>query len=239
MLRRQRGLGAWMAVVSVMCLAAGLARGQEAPSGETQQVESGEDEASQMARIEDQLRTLAERNQALQNSYSALSQQYQQLIQQLGLPAPPPPVAATEQEAGTAPTAPPSGRRAAFLGGLSTYALRASEEPRRNPQQLMEDYMASREVYKPDMEPVRYSGGVYFQDGLQFRSSDGYFTIQFHNLSQLDGRLFDPTGDPLSDNFNIPRQRWYFQGDISPYATFYTVINRGFGGLDVLDSWVD
>jgi len=80
---------------------------------------------------------------------------------------------------------------------------------------------------------------VRFREGLEIRAADDFITLEFHNLSQLDYRDFSQTGDALHDNFIIPRQRWYFQGQVSPYAYYYTVINRGYGSLDILDSWAD
>jgi phosphate-selective porin OprO/OprP len=104
---------------------------------------------------------------------------------------------------------------------------------------LMGEYVEKRGPYVPDMRPLRIPAEVHFREGLEVRSADDFFTLEFHNLTQLDLRIFSQTGDALHDNFVIPRQRWYFQGDVTPYATYYTVINRGYGTLDILDSWVD
>ena len=93
--------------------------------------------------------------------------------------------------------------------------------------------------YKPDMPHKKRKLEAEFAEGLTVRTDDDYFSLTFHNLTQVDGRAFKPTGDPLHDNFNIPRQRWYILGNISPYVRYYTVINRGFGALDVLDAWTD
>jgi phosphate-selective porin OprO/OprP len=103
----------------------------------------------------------------------------------------------------------------------------------------MLDYVDRRGPYVLDMRPERVPATVSFREGLEIAGPDDLFTLQFHNLSQLDYRQFSQTGDALHDNFVVPRQRWYFQGDVTPYAYFYTVINRGYGSLDVLDSWVD
>jgi phosphate-selective porin OprO/OprP len=105
--------------------------------------------------------------------------------------------------------------------------------------EAMGEYVEERGPCIPDMRPLRIPAEVHFREGLQIRSSDDFFTLEFHNLTQLDFRAFSQTGDALHDNFVIPRQRWYFQGDVTPYATYYTVINRGYGALDILDSWVD
>jgi phosphate-selective porin OprO/OprP len=103
----------------------------------------------------------------------------------------------------------------------------------------MENYLESRGPYEADMRPPPHSVEVYFGEGLEVRSSDDFFTLEFHNLTQLDYRAFDQTGDALHDNFIIPRQRWYFQGELTPYAYYYTVIDRGYGTIDILDAFAD
>ncbi|HUY31622.1 MAG TPA: porin [Pirellulales bacterium] len=95
--------------------------------------------------------------------------------------------------------------------------------------------------YRPDMPPRERKVLTRFSDGLSWKTEDDYFELQFHNLTQLDLREFNPTapGGPLADNFIIPRQRWYFVGHVSKYVEYYTVINRGYGALDLLDSFAD
>jgi phosphate-selective porin OprO/OprP len=104
---------------------------------------------------------------------------------------------------------------------------------------MMAEYVNKRGPYQPDMRPLKVAGAVSFREGLEVRTPDDFFTLEFHNLSQLDYRAFSQTGAALHDNFVVPRQRWYFQGQVSPYAYYYTVINRGYGSLDILDTWVD
>jgi phosphate-selective porin OprO/OprP len=199
-----------------------------------------------MAQFEERLRALQEQNQRLQQQYDLLSRQYQ-----ASRPAPAKPKAEAEGTASLrdpesflrAPAEPTAGaERTASqtrrVGAGETGGL-VVEEGAAAPSVLWENYMEKRTEYRPDMPPVEYEGGLSFRDGLEFRTKDGFFSVVFHNLTQLDLRLFDPTGDPLHNSFEIPRQRWYFQGNVTPNATFYTVINRGYGSLDVLDSWVD
>jgi phosphate-selective porin OprO/OprP len=104
---------------------------------------------------------------------------------------------------------------------------------------VMANYVENRGAYQPGMRPLLMPGTVSFREGLEIRATDDFFTLEFHNLSQLDYREFSVTGDALHDNFVIPRQRWYFQGQVSPYAYYYTVIQRGYGSLDILDTWAD
>jgi phosphate-selective porin OprO/OprP len=98
-----------------------------------------------------------------------------------------------------------------------------------------------RGPYEPNMEPIERKIGdnLYFGDGVIWRTQDKYFTMTFHNLTQLDLREPVQQGDPLHGGFVIPRQRWYFQGRVGDYADFVTSINRGYSTLDVLDSYVD
>lgn len=95
------------------------------------------------------------------------------------------------------------------------------------------------EEYQPDLEAKRRKVSTTFGNGLTWRTDDDYFELRFHNLTQVDARMFNPAGDPLHDNFFIPRQRWYFQGHVSEYIDYYTVINRGYGPLDLLDAFAD
>lgn len=80
---------------------------------------------------------------------------------------------------------------------------------------------------------------VEFDEGIEFSSDDGEFKLTIHNLTQAEFRAF-PTKDlgTLEDQFFIPRQRWYISGQATKNVEFYTVINRGYGSLDVLDAFI-
>ncbi len=85
----------------------------------------------------------------------------------------------------------------------------------------------------------KHTAKVQFGEGLEFNSDDGEFSLQFHNLTQVEYRGF-PTGNQgfLQSQFFIPRQRWYFTGDLTKDVGFYTDINRGYGTLDLLDAFL-
>jgi phosphate-selective porin OprO and OprP len=86
---------------------------------------------------------------------------------------------------------------------------------------------------------ARHPAKVAFGEGLEFTSDDGEFRLQFHNLTQAEFRGF-PARDQgvLQSQFFIPRERWYFTGDLTKYVGFYTVINRSYGTLDILDAFI-
>lgn len=94
-------------------------------------------------------------------------------------------------------------------------------------------------VREYENKPLKRAGKLTFAEGLEFGSIDDQFKLTFHNLSQVDYRAF-PTRDHglLQDQFLIPRQRWYFTGQVTRNFEFYTVINRGYGSLDLLDSFI-
>ncbi|HEY3787625.1 MAG TPA: porin, partial [Urbifossiella sp.] len=86
---------------------------------------------------------------------------------------------------------------------------------------------------------------VDLSKGLRFTSSDGLYKLEIHDLTQGEFRGFGETSPSsagqggLHDNFDIPRQRLYFAGSFDHYFDFYSVLNRGYGSLDVLDSYVN
>lgn len=101
-----------------------------------------------------------------------------------------------------------------------------------------------RAAYTPDMSAMEHkiSENVHLggpENGVTWTSEDEYFSLTFHDLTQLDLREPAQQGDPLHGGFIIPRQRWYFDGKVGDYANFTTSINRGYATLDVLDAFVD
>ena len=84
-------------------------------------------------------------------------------------------------------------------------------------------------------------GKVTISRGFRFISNDEEFELVFHDLTQADLRSFPGAGNqsPLHTQFFIPRQRWYFLGRATKDVEFYTVVNRGYGSIDLLDAFLD
>lgn len=86
---------------------------------------------------------------------------------------------------------------------------------------------------------------VDISHGIRILSPDGKYRVELHNLTQPEFRAPFPTSpssvgtNGLVSSFDIPRQRFYFTGSIDKYFDFYSVLNRGYGSLDVLDSYVN
>lgn len=80
---------------------------------------------------------------------------------------------------------------------------------------------------------------VDLTQGVRFLSPDGRYRIEFHDLTQVDGRFFSPTGDPLVNNFVIPRQRFIFAGQVDKYFDFLASTQRGYGTFDIFDAFIN
>ncbi len=108
---------------------------------------------------------------------------------------------------------------------------------------------ATRAENRPD--PDRPTLRALFDDGLEFRSDDGDFTLKFHNETQIDGRIYDETGqrsldrlpfpirNEISNGFSIPRQRLYFNGTIYQSIGYEFVLQHTFGSLGLLHAFGD
>ena len=72
-----------------------------------------------------------------------------------------------------------------------------------------------------------------FGPGFEFRTEDDEYILQFHNLTQVDGRFYEQGGqNPVKDTFAIPRQWFMFSGRLGkPYEYFVSIQNT----LDVVN----
>lgn len=73
--------------------------------------------------------------------------------------------------------------------------------------------------------------------GFQIRSPNDEFDIQFHNLTQLDGRFYGISNQsPVSDTFGIARQWFVFNGHMTrPYEYYVSIVDafESFTALDI------
>jgi phosphate-selective porin OprO and OprP len=162
-----------------------------------------------------------DRIKALEAQNQELLRQLAEIRQQLGMPRPLPADPAPVPPASAPPVVPP----AVLTLPPAVPAVPPEAVPAGVPTALDES------------DPL--AGVVSLDDGLHVRSRDGKYKFEFHNLTQVEGRFFQPAGDPLTNSFDIPRQRLYFQGSAGENYDIYTVLNRGYGSLDVLDAYID
>ena len=224
-----------------LALAASAARAQSGPALQFPPPTATD---NRLGQLEDQVKTLERLNRELMDRYIDLTRKYDVLNKQAPGPLPKEFRVGSQQggekkagegEGGGSREGGTEGRSGSE-GGTSTRTGGTGGAPG----------TSGRDVTAPDqptqrdrLAPKRTFGEVTLSDGVHWKTKDDFFELTFHNLTQADLRLFDPVGDPLHDNFIVPRQRWYFEGHVSQYVNYYTVINRGYGALDLLDSWAD
>ena len=77
--------------------------------------------------------------------------------------------------------------------------------------------------------------------GFQFQTKDDEFGLQFHLESQFDARIWGQREQvPANSGFFLPRQRIYFNGNITKRLEYEFSINRGLGGtINILNAFVN
>lgn len=79
-----------------------------------------------------------------------------------------------------------------------------------------------------------------FANGFQLKSKNGKFVMEFHDLTQIDGRFYTPQNmTNVHDTFAIPRQWFIFNGKLSDPIEYYVAFAEGFDNLNVLDAFVN
>ncbi|WP_169978221.1 OprO/OprP family phosphate-selective porin [Tautonia rosea] len=88
--------------------------------------------------------------------------------------------------------------------------------------------------------PLSLNGKTKFGPGFQISSEDDEFVIQFHNLTQVDGRFYQQGGQTFSrDTFAVPRQWFIFNGQLTRPFEYYVALNQGFDNLNLLDAFLN
>ncbi len=76
--------------------------------------------------------------------------------------------------------------------------------------------------------------------GFQFETPDEEFLLQVHIQSQIESRIWGESNQtPVADGFYYPRQRIFFNGRITRPLEYVFSINRGFGELNILESYLN
>jgi phosphate-selective porin OprO/OprP len=79
-----------------------------------------------------------------------------------------------------------------------------------------------------------------FGPGFQIRTLDHEFDIQFHDLTEIDGRFYGiRTQTPVADSFTIPRQWFIFSGHMTRPYEYYLSIAEAFDGFNILDVFLN
>ena len=79
-----------------------------------------------------------------------------------------------------------------------------------------------------------------FGPSFQIRSPDDEWDIQFHDLTQLDGRFYGIRNQtPVANTFTVPRQWFIFNGHLTRPYEYYLSIAEAFDGFSILDVFLN
>ncbi len=97
-------------------------------------------------------------------------------------------------------------------------------------------YPASEET-----DAIRYPLLGTFGPGFQFLSENEEFGLKIHLESQIDARVWSQRDQvPPNSGFFLPRQRVFFDGNITRWIEYELSINRGLGGnVNILNAFIN
>ncbi|MDX2038431.1 MAG: porin [Isosphaeraceae bacterium] len=85
--------------------------------------------------------------------------------------------------------------------------------------------------------------GLSFDPGFSFQTPDAAYRLEVHLLSEIESRVWSPGGRlPPGSGVNgiyLPRQRFFFMGNITPKLEYELSINRGLGAINILNAYVN
>ncbi len=206
--------------------------------------------ASPEPSMEERLRRLEARSEAMdrrhREEYQALQRRYDALLERVGPGGTPPAVPSPPTAAPSRGSADPgsegrSGRPASRESGGTSRSNAGGGLTPREAAGIDASGTSARTFIRESTsrENRKRRARVEFDEGLEITSDDDEFKLTFHDLTQAEFRAFPPQDHgTLKDQFFIPRQRWYFTGQVTKSVEFYTVINRGYGPLDLLDAFI-
>ena len=79
-----------------------------------------------------------------------------------------------------------------------------------------------------------------FGPGFEVKTADDEFVLQFHNLTQVEGRFYQQGGqNPVRDTFVIPRQWWMISGRITKPYEYFLSFQNAFDAVNLLDVFLN
>jgi len=80
-----------------------------------------------------------------------------------------------------------------------------------------------------------------FGNGFEFETEDEEFRLQFHLESQIEARIWSQREQiPANSGIFLPRQRIFFNGNITKRIEYEFAINRGLGGtVNILNAYIN
>ncbi len=198
------------------------------------------------AATEERFRKLEQKYEAMERrhgeEYRALSEKYEGLRNRLGQEGGAPGRAIGIGASGRGAEGDGTGAPVRGAEGTSGRTSRSNAGPNARERSGIDAQGAEGRTFvreAPSSAKNKTPAKVQFDEGIEFSSNDDEFKLTFHDLTQAEYRGFPSQQQgTLKDQFFIPRQRYYFTGQATKNVEFYTVINRGYGALDLLDAFM-
>ena len=88
--------------------------------------------------------------------------------------------------------------------------------------------------------PYAFPEEITFGPGFQIRSKDQRYELQIHYESQIEGRLWSEDDQlPANSGFFLPRQRFFFNGQVTEMVEYELAINRGVNNINLLNAFLN
>ncbi|MFO0844617.1 MAG: porin [Gemmataceae bacterium] len=169
--------------------------------------------------VRERLRTLEEQNKKLSEQVERNAEQIRQLLERNGDPSRRPDEPGGESR---------NGQTAASETTPSSATPGAASSP-------VPAYL-DLDITSPYRLPLRAS----FGPGFQFQTEDEAFRLQIHYESQVEGRVWGEVDQiPATNGMYLPRQRIFFNGNITQPVEYEFAINRGLNNLNLLNAWIN
>jgi phosphate-selective porin OprO/OprP len=79
-----------------------------------------------------------------------------------------------------------------------------------------------------------------FGPGFEFSTEDEEYSLRVHYESQIEARIWSQADQvPANSGIFLPRQRIFFNGNITKPIEYEFSINRGFGNLNLLNAYIN
>ncbi len=88
--------------------------------------------------------------------------------------------------------------------------------------------------------PTAIEQETIFGPGFQIQSRDAEYRLQIHYESQIEARMWSQADQlPANSGFFLPRQRFFFNGQITKLVEYELAINRGVNNINLLNAFLN
>lgn len=90
------------------------------------------------------------------------------------------------------------------------------------------------------LSPSRFPLRATFGPGFTLQTLDGKHSLQIRYESQIEGRVWGESDQiPANSGFFLPRQRFFFDGNITESIEYELAINRGVNNINLLNAYLN